>query len=357
MTTILIVDDYPIFIDGFRALLEGNEKVKIGFEALTGKEAITIALRERPDVIFLDISLPDMTGIEVCTRIKEIFPEQKIISFTMHDDQHHQAEMRKAGVNGYLLKNSTGKEIHEAIETVMRGEEYFSSKLTAPAGATSSHGIKILAVDDHKVLLDGIKTLFEKEPDIEITHEALNGKTAIETAKTQPIDLILLDINLPDISGFDVCKEVKAFNENIRIIALTMHGEAGYINKMLKSGVDGYILKNTGKDEMIKAVRAVMSGDRYFSKEVTDSLLMGTPKKKQRRMTDFIQKLTRREKEVLKLIVEECTTDEIAAKLFLASTTVISHRKSLLRKLNAKNVAGLVKKAFEFGLLEDEDDF
>lgn len=355
MTNILIVDDYPIFIDGFRALLEGNDKLKIAFEALTGKEAITIALRERPDVIFLDINLPDMTGIEVCARIKEIFPEQKIISFTMHDDVHHQQEMRKAGVNGYLLKNANGKEIHEAIETVMKGEEYFSSKLSQSTTVDAS-GIKLLAVDDHQVLLDGIKTLFEKEPDISIAHEALNGKDAIQIAKTEPIDLILLDINLPDISGFDICKEIKAFNSDIKIIALTMHGEAGYINKMLKSGVDGYILKNTGKDEMIKAVRAVIGGDRYFSKEVTDSLLMGTPKVKQRKMTDFIQKLTRREKEVLHLIVEEMTTDEIAAKLFLAPTTVISHRKSLLRKLNAKNVAGLVKKAFEFGLLNDEEE-
>jgi DNA-binding NarL/FixJ family response regulator len=97
-----------------------------------------------------------------------------------------------------------------------------------------------------------------------------------------------------------------------------------------------------------------MGGERYFSKEVTDSLISGMHKEREPKSSEFIQKLTRREKEILHLIVEEHTTDEIAEKLFISSTTVISHRKSLLRKLNAKNVAGLVKKAFEFGLLGDE---
>lgn len=211
--------------------------------------------------------------------------------------------------------------------------------------------VNVLIVDDHQVLIDGIKALFENNDVINISCEALTGQQAIDEALQNEVDAILLDINLPDKSGFEVCKAIKAKKEQVKIIALTMHKESGYISKMVKMGVDGYLLKNAGKEEMITAINTVMKGERYFSKEVTESLL-GMHQPRAPKSSDFIQKLTRREKEILKLIVDEYTTDEIAKELFIGSTTVITHRKSLLRKLNAKNTAGLVKAAYEFGLLD-----
>lgn len=212
--------------------------------------------------------------------------------------------------------------------------------------------IDTLLVDDHQIVIDGLKTLLDGEENIGKISEAQTGEGTLKLLESVSVDLVLLDINLPDKSGFEVCKSIKSIYPDIKIIALTMHDDAAYISKMIKSGVDGYILKNTGKEELILAIETVMNGERYFSKEVTESLLAGTPKSRKPRTGDFIQKLTRREKEVLQLIVEELTTDEIAAKLFISATTVISHRKSLLRKLNAKNTAGLVKAAYEFGLLK-----
>ena len=213
--------------------------------------------------------------------------------------------------------------------------------------------INILLVDDHQIIIDGLRGLLEEDEHIGNLYEAQDGAQTIEVARTESIDLILLDINLPDKSGFDICKELKSEENCPKIIALTMHGNAGYINKMIKAGVDGYLLKNTGREELLQAIEAVMSGNRYFSREVTDLLVAGMHETKKPKTSDFIQKLTRREKEILQLIIDEMTTDEIAAKLFISSSTVITHRKSLLRKLNAKNVAGLVKKAFEFGLLDE----
>jgi len=214
--------------------------------------------------------------------------------------------------------------------------------------------VKVLIVDDHQVLIDGVKSLFENDPNIQIAFEALTGASAIETAISNDVDVVLLDINLPDQSGFEVCKAIKSKKENIKIIALTMHGESGYISKMIKHKVDGYLLKNTGKDKMFEAIKTVMDGEKYFSKEVTDSLISGMHQSRKPKTSDFIQKLTKREREILHLIIDEFTTDEIAKKLFIASTTVITHRKSLLRKLNAKNTAGLVKAAYEFGLLKKD---
>lgn len=212
--------------------------------------------------------------------------------------------------------------------------------------------MNILLVDDHQIVTDGLKTLLAGEENIDQIYETHTGKATLKTALNDPIDLILLDINLPDISGFEICKKLKTKKESIKIIALTMHSNAGYISKMIKAGVDGYLLKNTGREELLQAIRTVAEGGRYFSREATENLLSGETQARKPKSSDFIQKLTRREKEVLQLIVEEYTTDEIAGKLFVSSTTVISHRKSLLRKLNAKNTAGLVKAAYEFGLLK-----
>lgn len=211
----------------------------------------------------------------------------------------------------------------------------------------------ILLVDDHQIVIDGLRGLLEGEENIGTLYEAQNGTQTIEMVSREDVDLILLDINLPDKSGFEVCQELKCQPACPKIIALTMYGNAGYINKMIKAGVDGYLLKNTGRTELLNAIRTIMKGERYFSQEVMQSLVAGTRQSKKPKTSDFIQKLTRREKEILLLITEEYTTDEIAAKLFISPTTVISHRKSLLRKVNAKNVAGLVKKAFEFGLLDE----
>ncbi len=210
-----------------------------------------------------------------------------------------------------------------------------------------------MIVDDHQVLIDGIKALFENDETVDICCEALNGTSAVELALSNDLDVILLDINMPDKNGFDVCKAIKDVKADVKIIALTMHSEAAYISKMIKMGVDGYLLKNTGKEEMLLAIATVLKGERYLSKDASNSLIDGMHKPRKPKTSDFIQKLTRREKEILRLIVDEKTTDEIAAELFIGKTTVISHRKNLLRKLNAKNTAGLVRAAFEFGLLED----
>lgn len=214
--------------------------------------------------------------------------------------------------------------------------------------------IKLLVVDDHQVLIDGIMALLEKAEGIRIMHQALNGKGALELLEKHhlEIDLILLDINMPDMNGFEVCQEIKKRFPNKKVLSLTMHSEAGFITKMVKAGADGYVLKNAGKDELVTAIQSIQQGEKYFSKAVTNSLLEGMQAKKPSR-SQYIPKITRREKEILRLIIDECSTDEIAAKLFISDTTVISHRKSLLRKLNVKNTAGLVRVTYEFNLLAE----
>ena len=214
--------------------------------------------------------------------------------------------------------------------------------------------IHILIVDDHQVLADGIRALLESTPGLEIVHHCLDGAETLTYLSEKPqIEVVLLDINLPDTNGVHLCQEIKQRYPDKKILALTMHQEPGFIMKMVKAGVDGYLLKNTGKEELVKAIEQVHDGEKYFNKWVTDRLLEGMNNTTKTSSLGYVQKITRREKEVLRLIIEEMTTEEIAEKLFISTTTVISHRKSLLRKLNAKNTAGLVRTAFELNLLAD----
>ncbi|MEM6764652.1 MAG: response regulator transcription factor [Bacteroidota bacterium] len=212
--------------------------------------------------------------------------------------------------------------------------------------------IKILIVDDHQVLADGIKALISEEPDFHVVQHTSSGKETLSFLDEKPlIDLVLLDISLPDISGIDLCKLMIEKYGLEHILALTMHHESEIISKMIKSGAKGYLLKNTSREELITAIHKIHQGETYLSQPVTERLLHGMQNKPSP-TRNHIQKITRREKEILKLIIDELTTEEIAEKLFISPTTVISHRKSLLRKVNAKNTAGLVRAAYEYNLLD-----
>ena len=215
--------------------------------------------------------------------------------------------------------------------------------------------IKVLIADDHRVLIDGIRSILSDQPDIEVVAEALTGPAVLEQLTRHEVDVVLLDINLPGKDGIETCKIITGQYPGLQVLALTMFNEGSFIHGMLKSGAKGYLLKNSGRDEVIAAIRAVHSGEKYFSREVSNTLIESMMPGNERKSSGFIPKLTRREKEILKLILEEHTTAEIAKKLFLGLSTVETHRKNLLSKVGARNTAGLVRVALEHKLLKDEE--
>lgn len=210
--------------------------------------------------------------------------------------------------------------------------------------------IKIILVDDHKIVLNGIQEALHDATDIDVVATALNGHRLLEMLETQQnVDIIILDINLPDIDGMELCKKIKKRNSNIGVIGLTTFSQASFIAEMLRNGADGYLFKNTSEQELLQAIRTVHNGDQYLSKEVNQKLVMRAMSKKASDKS-FIPKLTRRENEVLQLIIAENTNQEIADELFLSVSTVETHRMNLCSKLDARNTAGLVKNAIKFGL-------
>ena len=202
--------------------------------------------------------------------------------------------------------------------------------------------ITILIVDDHPIVAEGLRKLINDSKIAEVTGVAGTGKACIDFLRWEKPDIIFLDINLPDASGLDLCKTIKEKLPEQKILALTTFNERSVVLKMMENGADGYILKNSESDEILEAIKEINAGNKFLALEVETIL-------KKKDLQEMI--LTRRESEVLKLIADGMTNQEIAEKLFISPLTVDSHRKNLITKLGARNTASLINLAVEKKLI------
>lgn len=206
--------------------------------------------------------------------------------------------------------------------------------------------IKIAITDDHPLLLEGLKNIINAHEDFEVVGMY---SSATELYKSIAVDMpmvLLLDINLPDANGIDLVKGLKENNNDLKIIAFSVHNEFAVINSILKEGADAYLQKNANGDEILTAISDVIVGKRYIC-EKTRIIL----NQKSEIGLKQVPKLTRREKEVLSFVAKGMTTNEIADVLFISSHTVESHRKNLMEKFQTKSVTAAVKSALEYGLI------
>ncbi|MBU3927126.1 MAG: response regulator transcription factor [Bacteroidetes bacterium] len=211
--------------------------------------------------------------------------------------------------------------------------------------------IKVLLVDDHQIIIDGLQSLIENAEGIRVISQANNGREALEILKILDVDVVLMDIDMPVMNGLDAAKIIHENYEATKVIILSMHGEKALVKELLKMGVDGYLLKNASKDELLNAIKIVAAGDRYFSSDVTVSLLNNEPANS-KTLTKSGLKLTVREIEILKLIAEGFTNKEIGEQLFISHRTVDTHRTNLMKKLNINNVAGLISFAIKNDIIQ-----
>ncbi|MGE3802209.1 MAG: response regulator [Candidatus Kapaibacterium sp.] len=209
--------------------------------------------------------------------------------------------------------------------------------------------LKILIADDHELFIEGLIALLSDAADITFSGIAHNGLEAIELANLHPdADLFIMDISMPKMDGIEAMKELKRMKSTIPILALTQNSDGGSVAKAMKAGASGYIIKTSGKSEFLDAIRAVAAGEQHFSPSATTALISTMTGREEQTA------LTRREREILKLIAAELTTNEIAEKLFISPYTVETHRKNLIQKLNVRSLAGLVRYAVEHGLADEE---
>lgn len=200
----------------------------------------------------------------------------------------------------------------------------------------------VFIVDDHYMVIEGIRSLLQNEKDIEWMGHAMNAASCHAFLKQQQPDIILMDVNLPDLSGIELCKEVRNLFPSVFVLGLSTFNQRPVIQNMIDNGASGYILKNATKEEILEAISIVMKGKTFLSFDAALSM---------KDSGDKPPLITRREKEILQLIAEGLTNAEIGEKLFISIPTVNTHRKSLLEKFGVKNTAALISKASKSGFL------
>lgn len=208
----------------------------------------------------------------------------------------------------------------------------------------SQKKIKVLIADDHRILLDGLVTMLQDSPNIEVVSTAANGEEVLLKLPSYYVDVLLMDIQMPVLDGYETAKIVKEKFPDTRILILSMHSERVFIEKLYSTGISGYLLKSAGKDEIISAIEKVANGEKYYSAEVTTAILN---RESNKLATITSSELTRREREILQLISSGLSNPAIAEKLFLSTDTIKTHRKNIMRKLDVNNTAQLVKYALD----------
>lgn len=206
--------------------------------------------------------------------------------------------------------------------------------------------LRTAIVDDHPIVIEGLKMLLQNEENVEVIGGFGNGENFLTYLKSNKVDLVLLDITLPDINGMDLCRMVKNLSLTTIILVLSNHTERSIIMQTIQNGASGYLLKNSSVDELRNCISEALKGNICFSKEVID--IISRPSKNQ---LQGRPQLTRREKQILALLAEGKTSQNIADELFLSPLTVDTHRKNLIQKFEVKNVAGLIMAATQQQLL------
>ena len=206
--------------------------------------------------------------------------------------------------------------------------------------------INVLIVDDHPMVIEGLKTLLSDDNRVHVKTFFTNGKDTLDFLEKETVDVILLDVNLPDINGVEMVTKILNKRATINILGLSTYSEPSIINQMIKNGVKGYLLKNATSDELVNAITQAHNGNFYFGSEVQKILADSVTNDNR-----DLPKLTRREKHVLALIAEGKTTNIIAEELFISPLTVETHRRNLMQKLEVSNAASLIKIAVEQKLI------
>jgi DNA-binding NarL/FixJ family response regulator len=213
---------------------------------------------------------------------------------------------------------------------------------------------RILLADDHRIVRAGLRALLEKQPGLEIVSEAEDGRSAVKATLELAPDVVILDISMPDLNGIDAARQIAAIQPKVKIIVLSMHSDKKYVPEAFKAGACGYLLKDCAVEELVNAVRTVLSGQPYLSPRIA-GVVLGEYLQAKPKDTSAFSILSPREREVLQLLAEGKSTKDIAFKFRLSTKTVEAHRQRIMEKLNVRTIAELTKYAIREGLTSLEN--
>jgi len=215
--------------------------------------------------------------------------------------------------------------------------------------------IRVLLVDDHELVREGLRSILEREADVKVVGEAASGRAAVALARSLEPDVVVMDVAMKDSNGIEATRQLRSAWPDLKVIALSSHSDSRYVNAMLDAGACGYVLKANAYDDLRRALLAAQHGKSYLCPDVTESVVGASLRKAEHEPDPSHTSLSPREKEVLQLLAEGLSSPEIGQRLFIARTTVESHRRNVMRKLRIHSVADLTKYAIREGLTSLED--
>jgi DNA-binding NarL/FixJ family response regulator len=214
-----------------------------------------------------------------------------------------------------------------------------------------STSIQLLLVDDHKMVLEGLRNLIKQQPNLAVIGEAATGREAVRKVSELNPDVVIMDLTIPDLNGIEATRQILSNNPNVRVIALSMHSDQVFVTEMLKAGAKGYLCKDDDFDDLLSAIRAVMVGRTFLSPQIADWVVRDYIQFLPSHDSPQLMKLSPREGEVLRLLAEGKAIKEIAAELGISGKTVHSHRQKVMQKLNLSNMTDLIRFSIQEGII------
>ena len=240
--------------------------------------------------------------------------------------------------------------IHEYPTPYLLRPTPYKSKFTPQKFKGKIMSIKILLADDHKIIRDGLRSLIEKHPEMDVVGEAENGRTTVQLAQDLDPDVVIMDISMPDLNAMNATQQIIADVPGIKVIALSMHSDKRFVVGMFKAGASGYLLKDCAFDELEQAIKTVLADHTYLSPKIATVVIKDYVPYLTEQDSSALSDLSSREREVLQLLAEGKSTKQIAAELYLSAKTIETHRQNIMEKLGVHTLAELIKFAIREGL-------
>ena len=336
---VVVIDDHPLLRKGLQQLADLSPNIEIVAETDNGEQGVVLVRSLQPDLVLLDLNMPEMNGLETLTALKQLEPAPRVVILTVSDEQEDVVAALRGGADGYLLKDMDPEELLHRLCNPETGEPILSPKIAERLGE-SLHAKKqrIVVIDDHPLLRKGLKQLADLSPNIEIIGETDSGEQGLVMVHELRPDLVLLDLNMPGRNGLETLYALKRSEPECKVAILTVSDANEDIIAAMRGGADGYLLKDMDPEVLLEKLHELANGHLVMSPSVSESLALALRAGKDQQVQEAnAEELTEREREILAHISDGESNKLIARKLDIAEATVKVHVKHLLKKLGLKS--------------------
>ena len=335
---IVIIDDHPLLRKGLKQLAELTPQVEIIGETDNGEQGLASVQTLQPDLVLLDLHMPGMSGLETLSALKQLAPAPKVVILTVSDAQEDVVAALRGGADGYLLKDMDPEELLHMLCEAEAGQPILSPSIAEQLGESLQTKVqRIVIIDDHPLLRKGLQQLADLSPDIDIVGETNNGKQGLVMVQELQPDLVLLDLNMPEMNGLEALNALKQLAPAPKVAILTVSDAQEDVVAALRGGADGYLLKDMDPEDLLNKLHQLAEGRLVMSPNIAECLALALRAENPGFQGSGAETLTEREREILIHISGGESNKLIARKLDIAEATVKVHVKHLLKKLGLKS--------------------